>query len=87
MDYRKIESLSELKKLASGEEPLEGFISLAIGRSSKRVSYNEGGGTETWWVANEIDDTEDYFSSDEELSLWSNIPEAIEKGCFYCYIY
>ncbi len=87
MSYKKIKDLSELKLLASdGDNPVECFIGLAgCFRSSKRISFNENGGDETWWIANEIDDTEDYYSNDEDFLTQTNIGRALENAALYLY--
>jgi len=87
MEYKNIKDLPELKVLALGEEPVECFIALGCGRSSKRISFNENGSKETWWIANEIDDTEEYFSTDEDFLTQTNIGTALERGALYLYLY
>lgn len=78
MTERVIESLEELKQLASRDGGIDCHIRLNFGlRSSKRISYNAGDG---WYVYNESDDTEDECHSDEELSQRTNIVEALSKN-------
>lgn len=86
MAYKIIKNLEQLKQLASGESPVECFVWVgSFFRSSKRILYNANGGAETWWIENEIDNSEENFSTDEDMLSKSGIGVAIEKGCLYQY--
>ena len=81
-NFKKIESLEHLKKLAS-DNPIETFIMLNFGlRSSKNIEYQTE--KDMWCVYNYIDDTEQYLKT-EELAEETNIIEAIEKKALYQY--
>jgi len=77
----KITSINQLKEEASAEDGVECFIQLMYGlRSSKCINYDG----ETFYVYNEINDTEDELT-EEELFTESNVGEAIEKGALIKY--
>jgi hypothetical protein len=84
MQYKKIENLEDLKQKAKNVS-LECFISLAEGsaRSSKVITYYPE--TDRFWVWNEIDDTEQNLKS-KNLGRYTNIVEALDKGCLWQYI-
>lgn len=82
MTEKIIKDLKELKQLASRDGGVDCYIKLGFGgRSSKHIDYNPGDKTftGTWYIYNEIDDTEETYESDEELTENTNIPEAISK--------
>lgn len=81
----KINSLDELKALASDEAGADIFLLLGggIARSSKHIWYDEQ--QKTWMVYNEIDDSEQDNMSDETLGKATNIITAIENGVLYLY--
>ena len=84
MKYLQVAGLDDLKALSNGENAFECFIALSFGaRSYKRILYNEGGKEETWWIANEIDDTEESFSSDEEMLEKTNIGLALKSRALW----
>ena len=71
-----IESLDELKKLASSGEGLDCYIRLTGGlRSSKFITFD---GKDSWYVFNGIDGSEQTLST-EDLATTTNIIDAIEK--------
>lgn len=77
---QKINSIEELKQLASNKT-VEGFILLNYNlKSSKSISYDVE--KKLFHVFNYIDDTENDLT-EEELKTESNIAEAIEKGAFF----
>lgn len=77
----KITSLEELKELAVPDA--EFFIMLNFGlRSSKRIEYDDE--KDSWWVYNDIDDTEMTLTT-EELAKETNIIKALEMGALYLY--
>ena len=84
MRYNKIESVEKLKEM-SCPDALDVFIFLGGGfRSSKRISYNHD--SDSWWLLNEIDDTESEYDSTEEFKMdYPLFFEAIERGCLYEY--
>lgn len=78
-----IKSLAQLKKLANKDGGEDFFILLNYGcRSSKHISYDG----ETFYVLNEIDDSECTLTEkdimDKKVTL---IGEAISKGAFFRY--
>ena len=76
-----IKSITELKELCTELETVDCFIMLNGGaRSSKDISYSEG----TFYVYNNIDDTEQHLT-EKELYTDSNIGEAIDKKALYKY--
>ena len=80
---RKVESLQELKELASQEEGFEGFIWMNFGlRSSKSLRYDEQ--SDMWNVYNGIDDSEQVLTT-KQLGKETNIIDALEKGALYLY--
>ena len=81
----KVTSVEHLKKLAYREdgEYIEFYIILAGGlaRSCKRISYQPNN-PKNWLIYNEIDDSFQELL-DRNLSRYTMIVEAIEKGAFY----
>jgi len=78
-----IKSLAQLKKLASqGDDGVECFISLAGGmvRSSKQI-WHDG---KKWEIFSSIDGVYNKYT-DEQLKIFTNIPEAIKKGALIIY--
>ena len=75
-----ITSLDELKGLFTGQHESDCAVCrvcLNGGFDSwKNISFD---GDHSWWVFNEIDETEDEYASDEEL-MNSIIGEAINKN-------
>ena len=79
---KKIEDLEELKNICS-RESIDCFIQLNYGlRSSKNISYDRD--ADTWYIFNEIDDTEQTVST-KDLKEQTNIIEALDKGALYEY--
>jgi len=82
MSNKIIETLFELKGLASEETGVDVFIRLNGGlRSSKTIWYNINTGL--WSVSHGIDDTFDEDITDEELNELTNIVEAINLKALY----
>ena len=82
MSNKIIETLFELKGLASEETGVDVFIRLNGGlRSSKTIWYNINTGL--WSVSHGIDDTFDEDITDEELDELTNIVEAINLKALY----
>lgn len=82
--FTRVNSLDELKQMCDGVTK-DFFVKLNFGmRSSKSISYNKE--TDTFYILNEIDDTEQELNSqtimDEE---YTNIGKAITLGAFYTY--
>lgn len=77
----KVESIEHLNELCKNSKS-EFFMKLGPFRSSKHIEYNPK--NNTWWIYNEIDDTEEELD-DKELLNNTNIGDAIKKGVFYCY--
>lgn len=75
--HTRIDSVDELKRLASADGGVECFIALMGCRSSKHVAYFAD--TDEWYILNEMDETEDTKLDD------TNIPKAIDSGNFYMY--
>ena len=84
-DFKKIGSVQDLRDLFLDEhgelkvfECAECFVQLNGCRSWKTIGFD---GENEWYVLNEIDETEEYLTT-EELTK-SIIGEAMEKGAFY----
>jgi len=81
----KVKSLEHLRKLAIAKHKLgmylECFISMGILRSSKQIDYFADD-KRPWFVFNSIDGSDETLT-DEDMEEYSNIGEAIKKGCFY----
>ena len=79
-----VKSTDQLKSILADGETKDFFILLNFGlRSSKAISYD---GSSTFYVLNEIDDTEQELTEQELMnSDITNIGEAINKGAFYLY--
>ena len=78
----RVRSVDELKKLTDNGEGCNVFIALCHGlRSSKHISRDG----DTWYVYNEVDDTED-VCTDADIS-GGRIGECIAKGTLYRYTY
>ena len=83
---KKIKSLKELKLKSSNRlgEFVEFFILLnGILRSSKSIRYNPK--SKTFDIINEIDWTNQFDLTEEQLKSQTLIFEAIEKGAFFMY--
>ena len=79
---KKIETLEELKTLAS-EDMIDCFIMFNGGlRSSKQIEYDID--RDEWYIFNEIDGEEQYLNT-KELEDETNIIEALNKGSLYLY--
>jgi len=83
MSNKIIETLFELKGLASEETGVDVFIRLNGGlRSSKTIWYNINTGL--WSVSHDIDDTFDEEDiTDEQLDELTNIVKAINSKALY----
>lgn len=80
---KQVKDIEELKKLALEEEGAEIFIRLNHGlRSSKNITYDDE--SDTWWIYNGADDTEQRCST-KELGEITNIIEALDKGALWQY--
>jgi len=84
MRARKIESLDKLKELCKDGQSVECFIAIGYARSSKEISYDEN--RDEWRIIHEIDDTETVCKT-SELKECTNIPDAIERGAFFQYLW
>jgi hypothetical protein len=82
--FTKVNTLDELKKMCDGETK-DFFIQLNFGiRSPKSISYNKD--TDTFYILNEIDDTEQELNSKTIMNQgYTNIGKAITLGTFYAY--
>lgn len=83
-----VTSIDELKTIAGEPDSngFDGYIALSGGmfRSSKQIRYYSD--DDSWYIYNEIDDTEvAYGSTDDLLSNEYNIVEAINKGALVQY--
>ena len=80
---KRIETLEELKVLASQNGLIDCFIMFDGGlRSSKQLEYDVD--RDEWYVFNEIDGEEQFLSTDD-LAEETNIIEALNKGNLYLY--
>jgi len=81
---KQINSLQELKELASTDRQLEVFIRLNGNlRSSKDITYNEENG---WKILNPIDDVVNTYNNDLEFEVgYPFFFEAMDKGALYKY--
>ena len=80
---KKIETLEELKVLASQNGMIDCFIRFNGGlRSSKQIEYDID--RDEWYIFNEIDGEEQYLNT-KELEDETNIIEALNKGSLYLY--
>ena len=80
MKYTKVTSIDHLKELVSAENP-HYVICLGFARSSKHITLDG----DTWYVYNEIDDTEQELTTEQLLDdNYTNIGVAIERGAFWC---
>lgn len=81
---KQIKSIAELKREASKQSGLDGFILLAGGlmRSSKQIYYDTV--SKVFEIWNDIDGTT-LTVSEAELKTETNIIEALKKGCLYKY--
>lgn len=90
MNYKKINSLSELKQAIENDEN-EFFILLGGGhiRSSKNIRFDDSIDSNEQYkfsIINEIDDSEQILSESEIMNNeFTNIGDAITKGAFYQY--
>jgi len=82
--FTRVNSLDELKKMCDGVTK-DFFIQLNFGiRSSKSISYNKD--TDTFYILNEIDDTEQELNSQTIMDEdYTNIGKAITFGALYEY--
>jgi hypothetical protein len=77
---QQIRSKEELDAILSNGNPLDCFLLLKRGlRSSKSITFNDG----TYWVYNEIDDTE--IKIDQSEFETSFLAEAIKAGALWSY--
>lgn len=76
----KIESIEQLRELASQPDGCDCHIRLGICSSSKHIVYEDGYG---WDVYHLIDDTESLCKDDKSLEAETNIVEAINKGSLF----
>ena len=82
MGMKRIETLDELKELAS-KKFVYAFIQLNFGlRSSKYIKYNKK--TDKWKIFNVIDSTTQVLLT-EELGEKTNIIKALEAGALWQY--
>lgn len=81
---KQVKSMDQLKSILADGETKEFFILLNGGlRSSKTISYD---GDNTFYVLNEIDDTEQVLTEQELMNNdLTNIGKAINNGAFYQY--
>lgn len=79
---KQIKSINQLKDILADGEVKDFFILLNYGlRSSKVMSYD---GDNTFYVLNEIDDTEQELTEQELMNNdLTNIGKAINNGAFY----
>lgn len=77
-----VKSINQLKDILVDGEAKDFFILLNYGlRSSKVMSYD---GNNTFYVLNEIDDTEQELTEQELMNNdLTNIGKAINNGAFY----
>ena len=82
--FTRVNSLDELKQMCDGVTK-DFFIRLNFGiRSSKSISYNKD--TDTFYILNEIDDTEQELNSKTIMDDdYTNIGKAITFGALYAY--
>jgi hypothetical protein len=79
-NYKKIETLNELKMLAGGFEPLDCFILLSHGiQSWKIISWDNN--TKEFYIRHFIDDSEETLTSKQLVT--SNVGIALKKGNLY----
>lgn len=78
---KQIKTIEELKELASRYKGLNCFIRLNFGaRSSKHISYDG----DTFYVFNEIDESEDELTEDQLMDEnYTLIGEAMRKGALW----
>ena len=78
---KQINSLEELiEAIQSGNHDF--FIGGGLCRSSKYIEYDD----DTFYIINEIDDTEQTLTTKELFDKdYTNIGFAINQGCFYSY--
>lgn len=81
---KQVKSVNQLKTILADGETKDFFILLNFGlRSSKAISYD---GSSTFYVLNEIDDTEQELTEQELMnSDITNIGKAINNGALYLY--
>lgn len=79
---KQVKSVDQLKTILADGETKDFFILLNFGlRSSKAISFD---GDNTFYVLNEIDDTEQELTEQELMnSDITNIGKAINNGAFY----
>ena len=79
---KQVKSVNQLKTILADGETKDFFILLNYGlRSSKVMSYD---GDNTFYVLNEIDDTEQELTEQELMDNdLTNIGKAINNGAFY----
>lgn len=81
---QQVKSIDQLKTILADGETKDFFILLHFGlRSSKAISFD---GDNTFYVLNEIDDTEQELTEQELMNNdLTNIGKAINNGVFYLY--
>jgi len=81
MAFEKIVNTNTLREICSGPDVIEGFIHFGVARSSKRLFYDNE--EKTWWMYNEIDDSEETLT-DTEFEK-STVAKAVREGAFFLY--
>jgi hypothetical protein len=82
---KRIKKMAQLKELAKADNGLDCYILLnGCLRSSKHIRYYPD--DNSFFVLNLIDDSEQELTESQILdSAYSNIGEAMEKGCLIMY--
>lgn len=86
MEIKRINSIEQLKQLAAQDDPLEIFIELAGGvRSTKIIDYLPENAS--WYVCHLSDDTEEEFTSTQEmLNANALLIVAMKKGKLFYWV-
>ena len=78
----KIKNLDDLQEKSSTDVPAECFIQLNHGLISRKlIKYHAEDGS--WWVFNNIDDTEREYPTAQSMLANTNIGAALERGALY----